>query len=138
MADAMAMAAGTAAKQSSGPVQYQPLKDIPAVFDQDTNRTYQLVHRASDAVPHMLSCTGAHTGTAMLDAINASRALSHERGILQKPLTERPERYQLPKDKTAARIAEIAAQLKAALSVNAERTDRVTRGLQVYGQRQGS
>lgn len=128
MSDVMDIAAGSASKSSSGPTVYESL--VPAVYDADSGRTYQLVKRASDRVPHMLSCAGEHKLTA-LDALNKRRRLTWERNELKRPHKERAERFQLPDAKAAERAETLGAEIKALPSVEAERCDRVTRGLKV-------
>jgi hypothetical protein len=118
----MDTAAGPTTKQSSGPQHFTAL--YPPTFDSVTNRTYQLVERDSDRIPYALSASGNHTADAMLAALNESKLLAHKR-------------EQFKDDDSAAADNErerIKAALKALLTVAAERSDRVTRMLLLYGE----
>ena len=72
------------------PVQFAALRE--PVYDDVTGRTYQLVTRLSDDVPHTLSCAGNHAD-ALVDTLNTRRALAHERNTLRKSMssTARPK-----------------------------------------------
>jgi hypothetical protein len=118
----MDTAAGPTTKQSSGPQRFTAL--YPPTFDSVTNRTYQLVERDSDRIPYALSASGNHTADAMLSALNDAKLLAHKREQI--------------KDKTGAGAdserERIKVALKALLTVAAERSDRVTRMLLLYGE----
>jgi hypothetical protein len=116
--------AATGPKKVSGPAHYSAL--LPAIFDVDTGRTYQLVKRDSDSCPHALSCAGNHP--RILDALNSSRALTAERDGLKD-------------DKSAdanKRRDEIKSTLDALTKTALQRTDYAATMLQLYAQREAA